>query len=339
MITVHMTTFKRLQSGLLRRAVENVLAQTYGDFEFIICDDASTDGSADYLKSIAASDSRVKIIRNLKNVNSVAISLGRCFKQADRARPYVTWMFDDCTLETNAFEILIERLETRPVDFVFGVTRVHNPDGSILLVGNASESDIRSGVINSSILVPNGAILLRRSIFERVGWYDSNIVLRRSCDWDLFKRIISAGCSFETLDKVLMDEFGGLQNDSLRNSFMTTMDIMLKFTRLRDAIGLDVSLDASLNTPIDFIPAGDWHVEELSFVHAMFVEYYLSIGDVARAYVWAEKLAPSLKQKSFFLENLAACVKSRDQQQSQMAAGALAAGIYWSYKVGLTREQ
>ena len=90
MISVHMTTFRRLQSGLLQRAVENVLAQTYHNFEFIICDDASTDGSADYLKSIAASDARVKVIRNSMNVNSVAISLGHCFKQADRERPYVT---------------------------------------------------------------------------------------------------------------------------------------------------------------------------------------------------------------------------------------------------------
>jgi hypothetical protein len=98
-------------------------------------------------------------------------------------------------------------------DFVFGITRVHNPDGSILFVGDKSESEIRSGVVKSSILVPNGAILLRRSLFERVGWFDSNIILRRSCDWDLFKRIITAGCSFEPIDKVLMDEYGGLQNN------------------------------------------------------------------------------------------------------------------------------
>ena len=249
-------------------------------------------------------------------------------------------MFDDCTLEASAFEILTERIETaeRKPDFVFGTTRVHNPDGSILLVGNKSESEIRSHIINSSILVPNGAILLKRSIFERVGWFDSNIVLRRSCDWDLFKRIIGAGCSFEIIDAILMEEYGGLQNDSLRNSFMTTMDIMLKFTRLRDASGLDLRLDATLNTPIDFIPAGDWQKDELDFVHAMFVEYYLSIGDVARAYVWARKLEPGLKHKPFFLENLAARVASRDQHQSLMAAGALAAGIYWSYREGVARE-
>src|SRR5438552_5527768 len=136
MISVHMTTFRRLRSGLLSRAVESVLAQTYRNFEFIICDDASADGSSDYLASVSAGDSRVKIIRNPKNVNSVAISLARCFKQADTSRNFISWMFDDCTLEPHAFEVLMKRASDTDAEFVFGITRVHNKDGSTILVGD-----------------------------------------------------------------------------------------------------------------------------------------------------------------------------------------------------------
>jgi glycosyltransferase involved in cell wall biosynthesis len=332
MITVHMTTFRRLQSGVLRRAVDSVLAQTYGGFEFIICDDASSDGTSDYLKSVAEADARVTVNRNPKNVNSVAISLGRCFKRADPARPYVTWMFDDCTLERDAFAILLARMEETRADFVFGTTRVHNRDGSVLLVGNEPISKIRDRIAVSSVLVPNGAILVRREVFEKVGWYDSSIVLRRSCDWDLFRRAIQAGCSFEQIDKILMDEYGGLQSDSLRNTFTTTFEVMAKYARLRDAAGFNVSLDASLTAPIDLIPPGDWSGDELTLIFAMFVEYYLSVGNVARAYAWAEKLKTRLPDQPFFLENLAACVASRDATQSPMAAGALAAGIYWTFR-------
>jgi glycosyltransferase involved in cell wall biosynthesis len=333
-----MTTYRRLQSGLLRAAVDSVLAQTHRDFEFIICDDASTDGTADYLQSVAAADARVKVIRNRKNVNSVAVSLGRCFKQADPARAYVTWMFDDCTLQPDAFETLAGRMAQSNLDFVFGVTRVHNPDGSILLVGNESVSAIRDRIATSSILVPNGAILCRRAIFERVGWYDSNIVMRRSCDWDLFRRMIEANCSFETVAQVLMDEYGGLQSDSLRNSFTTTFDIMSKFVRLRDAGGFDVSVDASLNAPIDLVPPGDWSADELTLIYAMFVEYHLSVGNVTRAYFWAERLNLRLPDKPFFFENLAACVSAGDRAQSLMAAGALAAGTYWTFRENQQRR-
>lgn len=332
MISVHMTTFRRLQSGLLCRAVESVLAQTYRDFEFVICDDASSDGTSGYLQSVAEADGRVKVFRNPKNVNSVAISLGRCFAQADPARSYVTWMFDDCTLERDAFEVLVARMEEIHADFVFGVTRVHSRDGSVLLVGNESVSTIRDRIANSSILVPNGAILCRRAMFDKVGWYDSNIVMRRSCDWDLFNRAIAAGCRFDTIDRTLMDEYGGLQNDSLRNSFTTTFEIMSKFVHLRDAAGFDLSVEASLNAPIDLIPPGNWSADELTLIYGMFVEYHLSIGNVARAYFWAEKLNAQLPDKPFFFENLAACVGSRDRTQSLMAAGALAAGMYWAFR-------
>ncbi len=332
MISVHMTTYRRLQSGLLPRAVDSVLAQTYKDFEFIICDDASMDGTFDYLASVADRDSRVKIIRNPRNVNSVAISLARCFKKADSSREFISWMFDDCTLERDAFEILVKNASDTAVDFVFGITRVHNSDGSTLLVGNQSAAAIRDKIDASSIVVPNGALLLKRSVFDRVGWYDSNIVLRRSCDWDLFRRIIRGGCLFQPVPKILMDEFGGLQSDSLRNSFTTTFEVMAKYVELRDAVGFDVSVDAALSAPIDFIPAGEWSIDELTLIYAMFVEYYLSVGNVARAYSWAEKLNVKLSDKPFFLENLAACVKSRDTTQSLMAAGALAAGVYWAFR-------
>jgi len=49
----------------LRQSVESVLNQTYFDFELIIVDDCSTDGSYEYLASIT--DPRIKLTRNKKN--------------------------------------------------------------------------------------------------------------------------------------------------------------------------------------------------------------------------------------------------------------------------------
>lgn len=49
----------------LKDSVESVLKQNFRDFEFIILDDCSTDGSYEYLKSL--DDPRIKLLRNEKN--------------------------------------------------------------------------------------------------------------------------------------------------------------------------------------------------------------------------------------------------------------------------------
>lgn len=63
----------------LKEAVQSILFQTYSNFEFIIVDDASTDKTWQYLKSLK--DKRVKLIKNEKNLG-IAASLNKALKIA-----------------------------------------------------------------------------------------------------------------------------------------------------------------------------------------------------------------------------------------------------------------
>ena len=49
--------------GYLEAAVDSILAQTFSDFELIIVDDASTDGTAGIIRACAARDSRIRRLR------------------------------------------------------------------------------------------------------------------------------------------------------------------------------------------------------------------------------------------------------------------------------------
>lgn len=329
MITIHMTTYKRFANGLLPAAVDSVLSQSFKDFEFIICDDASYDGTAAYLHETARRDARVKVIRNPRNVNSVSISLGRCMKAASPARPYLTWMFDDCVLRPDALKIIYEAMRNDPkLDFLFGVTLVHLQDGGVLPVGDKAADYIKKHITESSILVPNAGILFKTSVFDRIGWYDSNIILRRSTDWDLFRRIITADVPFAVIPDVLSDEYGDTQPDSLRNTFATSFHIMAKFGRVRDSHRPDLSLDACLSDPVDSIPEGNWTEEELELMRFMFLEYFLSVADTSKAFFWARTLYPVLPNKPFFLENLLRLAASEDGSSSRMAAGAFGGVVF-----------
>ncbi len=65
LISVVMPTYNRID--MLPRSIESILFQTFDDFEFIIVDDGSTDGSIDLLKAYQEADKRIKIIQNEKN--------------------------------------------------------------------------------------------------------------------------------------------------------------------------------------------------------------------------------------------------------------------------------
>lgn len=91
------TATPRLSIGLpvyngeefLGRAIETLLDQTYTDFELVICDNASTDRTAEICREFAARDPRIRYYRNESNVGAMGnfrrvfeLSSGELFKWA-----------------------------------------------------------------------------------------------------------------------------------------------------------------------------------------------------------------------------------------------------------------
>ena len=73
----------------LARAIDSLLAQDFADFELIISDNASTDGTAAICEAYAARDSRIRIYHNTVNVGAVpnhnrlpGLARGRYFRWA-----------------------------------------------------------------------------------------------------------------------------------------------------------------------------------------------------------------------------------------------------------------
>ena len=65
LISVYIPTYNRLE--LLKRAVQSVQNQTYKNFEIIIVDDNSSDGTQDFLVGLAKVDSRIRYFFQDKN--------------------------------------------------------------------------------------------------------------------------------------------------------------------------------------------------------------------------------------------------------------------------------
>lgn len=304
LVSVHMTTFCQAESGWLSRAIDSVLQQTHRELELIIYDDASYDGSAAILQRYAETDQRVRVIRGDRNFNSVSKSLGTCFLDRNPAASAITWMFDDNVLVPDALESLVAAMVASKADVVYGQTRIHLANGESWDIGELSPETIAQSFLNTSAGVPNAGILIRPAVFEKAGWYDNNIFLRRSCDWDLFRRVWGSGARIKQIRYVCAEEYGEMSKSSLRNSFDTSFDMMKKYVELRDRQGFRVDVLSVVYGPADIIPYGEWTRDETLYIYRVFVRYFLSVGNLGKASEWAEAILESTDGRDLIYRNL-----------------------------------
>ena len=92
----------------IEKSIQSLLNQTFCNFELIISDDCSTDGSQDICLRYANLDSRIKYIRHAKNIG---ISNNMKFVLCKAVGEYFMWAGDDDLWAPNFVEVLYDLLK------------------------------------------------------------------------------------------------------------------------------------------------------------------------------------------------------------------------------------
>jgi glycosyltransferase involved in cell wall biosynthesis len=92
------------------RALDSALAQGFGDFEIVVCDNASDDGTPKVLEKYAH-DRRVRLHRNEENIGLIE-NVNRVFRLA--RGEYFRWLGADDWLEPDYLSRCVAALEARP---------------------------------------------------------------------------------------------------------------------------------------------------------------------------------------------------------------------------------
>ena len=108
-ITIGMPVYNDV--NFIEKSLETILNQTFQNFELIISDDGSTDGSELICRKYSEKDSRVKYIRQAKNLG---ISKNMEFLLTLAHSKYFMWAGDDDLLAPTFIEKLINSLENNP---------------------------------------------------------------------------------------------------------------------------------------------------------------------------------------------------------------------------------
>ena len=178
----------------LDQSIRSILDQTLADFEFVILDDASTDGSTELLREWARRDQRIHLFESKKHLGLAGSSNAVVAKA--RA-PIVARMDADDIAHPDRLRRQWNIIEGRPDVAVIG-TLCNGIDGS----GREVRPRDRWRLVRRSVYVPfpHGSAMFRRKVFDQVGGYDETS--GGGEDQDLFSRMAALGCVL-TLPDVL----------------------------------------------------------------------------------------------------------------------------------------
>jgi glycosyltransferase involved in cell wall biosynthesis len=114
----------------LRQSLDALLGQTFTDFDLIISDNASTDGTEDICREYTGRDTRIRYYRNLSNIGAPR-NFNRTFELS--STKYFKWATSDDLCGPQFLELAVGVLERDPaVVLCYAKSRTIAPDGSPL---------------------------------------------------------------------------------------------------------------------------------------------------------------------------------------------------------------
>lgn len=179
-------TYNRVR--YLREAVESVRAQTCRDWELIVVDDGSTDGTADYLTSVNDVRLRIQPTEHCANPGKLRNLAARL-----ASGRYLAFLDSDDVWEPRKLELQVGMLRRYPVcRWSFGAYALISATGGSVPLPNLRTRGPLVGRVLADLIEPRNpcatpTVIVERGLFDEVGGFDESIW--RCEDYDLWLRL------------------------------------------------------------------------------------------------------------------------------------------------------
>lgn len=173
--------------------IESILSQEGVEFEFIIVNDGSTDGSGKIIESYAASDSRIKLI-DQHNLGLTRALINGCMEAKGQ---YIARQ--DCGDISLAKRLLEQKKvldQQSGVVMVSCSTQFFSPLGDYLYTNSQTEIEAREGLKRKKVdqikgPPHHGSVMFRTNVYKKVGGYRKEFKVAQ--DIDLWTRLVEYG--------------------------------------------------------------------------------------------------------------------------------------------------
>lgn len=176
-VSVCLTTYNR--AGVLPATLEGILAQSFQDFELIISDDHSTDGTPSICAEYASRDARIRSYRNATNLGmpgNLNAAIGRACGE------YVANLHDGDYHRPNLLARWVDALDRHPsAAFVFNPVEERDAEGCYVKTDLHQFPELIPGhrildeLLSQWGSIIWGTVMARRRCYEAVGPFDSRL--------------------------------------------------------------------------------------------------------------------------------------------------------------------
>lgn len=223
----------------LREAVDSILGQTFPDFELLLIDDGSTDGSTAYLESLG--DPRLRFFRRAHTGLIPGLNFGLCRAQTE----LIARMDADDVSRPERLRRQWDFMMNHPEVVLLG-SRIQEIDGTGRLVGDAVPLPERHEEIIARFNQPrkmnpiaHPSVMFRRAAALRCGGYRDDFPVAE--DSDLWRRMARIGRLHILADPLLL--LRKHSGNVTRAKALQSLESMLRISvshRVWDQTGLDI---------------------------------------------------------------------------------------------------
>jgi len=180
------------------QAIESILLQSFDNFEFLIIDDSSDDGSYEIIKSFSNENPKIKFFRNnerkglTRNLNSLLkLTSGK----------YIARMDSDDLSDLNRFKYQIDFLKKTDFDLVFTQAKIISPEGNYICDYYSPPLNYKIKKINYFNYFIHPTVMFKREIIKKKNFYDEKYLGYE--DWELWVRLLKQGYRMGEINKNL----------------------------------------------------------------------------------------------------------------------------------------
>jgi glycosyltransferase involved in cell wall biosynthesis len=190
------------QARFIGEALESVRLQNNDNYEHLVIDGMSTDGTIDLLRDQTTKNEQQNIFWLSERDSGQSEALNKGFRRA--RGEIVGWLNSDDRYRANCFEHIVEAFENYPeVDIIYGDYLIVNEVGKVLKIRREIEFNAFILLYHRILYIPTTATFFRRRIFE-----DGNLLnekLQYAMDVEFFIRLAEHGYRFRHIPKLLAD--------------------------------------------------------------------------------------------------------------------------------------